>query len=171
MREQEGLGCAESRLRSDIKEELRAMLLHRPVRARGYHAGVVYDSIDPAAAWIEAWLRTSSCSMSTPFCTSAPFSAGSSKLRFFTFRIVAKRRQPRDARTTAVARPMPVDVPVISTDRIALKVLLIRRVIGLQLRVGYERRRLLSSQARCAKANPRQRHGNDTGNPTCPDRY
>ena len=68
--------------------------------------------------------------MSTPFCTSASFSACSSKLRFSTFRIVAKTRQPRDARTTAVACPIPVDVPVISTDRIALKFLLVGAASG-----------------------------------------
>ena len=35
------------------------------------------------------------------------------------FRIVANTRQPREARTTAVASPMPLDVPVISTERMS----------------------------------------------------
>ncbi len=41
------------------------------------------------------------------------------RLLFFRFRIVANTRQPREARTTAVASPIPLDVPVISTDRMS----------------------------------------------------
>ena len=55
--------------------------------------------------------------MSTLSCMPAARSACSSALLFCRFRIVANTRQPREARTTAVASPIPLEVPVISTDR------------------------------------------------------
>jgi hypothetical protein len=60
---------------------------------------------------------TSSCVTSRRSFAPAAATAASSGARLSGLRIVAKTRQPRRATSTAVWRPKPEDVPVISTFR------------------------------------------------------
>ena len=78
----------------------------------------VRDSIVSVAARIEAPLATSSCIDLDDILHACIPQRLVEQARLFRSRIVANTRQPRLARATAVARPMPLDVPVINTDRI-----------------------------------------------------